>query len=125
MNWVVYIPPGLGSVSKNKNSLVDYAKQQLFGVTHFLDGWRKSKNFNEKNLVFVSSFAVYGENNPDPFHKTNLKPTTELGAALMASEALLHSYAVSYKLNIKILRLRSWFYFHSTVVFRLFYTIFR
>ena len=95
-------------MARNKTSVADFAKKQLFGITHFLDGWRKSKNFNGKNLIFVSSLAVYGEHNPDPCHETSLKPTTELGAALMSSEAILHSYAVSYKLNIKILRLRSW-----------------
>ncbi|KAE9553342.1 hypothetical protein FO519_003455 [Halicephalobus sp. NKZ332] len=107
VNSIVYIPSGLGSISRRKSSIGDYAKKQLFRITHFLDGWRKSKNAQEQTLIFVSSFSVYGKDDVDPSHKTSLKPMTELGAALMASEALLHSYAVSYKLNIKILRLRS------------------
>lgn len=113
---MIYIPSGLGQVIVDKGTIVENAREQLLGITHFLDGWRKSKDFGQKTLIYISSLDVYG-NAKNPNNKTNLKPSTELGAALTASEAILHSYAVSYKLNIKILRLRSKFIFRNSIIF--------
>lgn len=104
-----------------------FARYQLHGITHFLDGWRKSKSSEAKTLIFLSSlevinsskksliaikisFKVYGvskEEENDVSHSSRLKPVTSFGAALAGVEAILHSYAVSYRLNIKILRLPS------------------
>uniref|UniRef100_A0AC34G971 NAD-dependent epimerase/dehydratase domain-containing protein n=1 Tax=Panagrolaimus sp. ES5 TaxID=591445 RepID=A0AC34G971_9BILA len=102
---IIYIPS-----KENSENIIEYARNQLHGITHFLDGWRKSKSPETKTLIFLSSLEVYGvgkEEENDISHLTRLKPVTSFGAALAGIEAILHSYAVSYRLNIKILRLKS------------------
>jgi 3,5-epimerase/4-reductase len=102
---IIYI-----SSKENSENIVEFARNQLHGITHFLDGWRKSKSPETKTFIFLSSLEVYGvgkEEENDMPHTARLKPITSFGAALAGVEAMLHSYAVSYRLNIKILRLQS------------------
>uniref|UniRef100_A0A7E4W9I4 Epimerase domain-containing protein n=1 Tax=Panagrellus redivivus TaxID=6233 RepID=A0A7E4W9I4_PANRE len=103
---VVYVPY---ESTEKKESVVESARRHLITLTHFLDGWRKAENAADKTLVFLSALDVYGpvEGGILPPAEATLKPNTPIGAGLAGAEAMLHSYAVSYRLNIKILRLNS------------------
>ncbi|KAK0424783.1 hypothetical protein QR680_008853 [Steinernema hermaphroditum] len=90
------------NVAKSFADPIANARNNLIGVTHLLDAVRKCPDV--KVLVHVSSGQVY---NPDD-EKTELsylRPTNPAGASQAGCEAMLHSYAMSYRLNIKIVRL--------------------
>uniref|UniRef100_A0AC35FAB8 Uncharacterized protein n=1 Tax=Panagrolaimus sp. PS1159 TaxID=55785 RepID=A0AC35FAB8_9BILA len=62
---IIYIPS-----KENCENIVEFARNQLHGITHFLDGWRKSKSPETKTFIFLSSLEVYGELTKIHFGKT-------------------------------------------------------
>ncbi|CAP38862.2 Protein CBG22228 [Caenorhabditis briggsae] len=77
------------------------AKTLILGITSILDAMRKSTS--PPSLVLISGEEIYGTNNR--VETQPLEPTCFVGAAQMSVEAMVHSYAVSYRIPIVIGRL--------------------
>ncbi|TKR94406.1 hypothetical protein L596_008691 [Steinernema carpocapsae] len=90
------------NIAKSFLDPVANARNNLIGVTHLLDAIRKCPDV--KVIVHVSSAQVYNPDG-DKTELTYLRPTNPAGASQAGCEAMLHSYAMSYRLNIKIARL--------------------
>uniref|UniRef100_A0A1I7WS04 Epimerase domain-containing protein n=1 Tax=Heterorhabditis bacteriophora TaxID=37862 RepID=A0A1I7WS04_HETBA len=83
-------------------SPVKGARNAIQGVTHVLEACRNYKHL--KSYLLVSGQSVYGSNFSQS-ESEPLSPTCIEGAALMGAEAMLHSYVVSYRLPLAIVRL--------------------
>ncbi|CAJ0954931.1 unnamed protein product, partial [Mesorhabditis belari] len=83
-------------------SPIEQAREGISGLTHLMDAIR---HFGElKSFVLVSTQKVYG-NSRIQNEDQSLSPTDFAGATAMSTEAMLHSYVVSYRLPMSIVRL--------------------
>ncbi|KAH7723487.1 Protein Y71G12B.6 [Aphelenchoides avenae] len=113
---VFYFPQGLCDPASQETDPVKSAREITVGVTHLLDAVRKAPSV--KVIVLASSLEVYGPTLSDqsagPLEKTTLRPQSAFAAALMGAESMLHAYAMSYRLNIKIARLPTTVFWSAT-----------
>ncbi|KAH7723485.1 NAD dependent epimerase/dehydratase [Aphelenchoides avenae] len=113
---VFYFPRGLCDPASQETDPVKSAREITVGVTHLLDAVRKAPSV--KVIVLASSLEVYGPTLSDqsagPLEKTTLRPQSAFAAALMGAESMLHAYAMSYRLNIKIARLPTTVFWAAT-----------
>ncbi|KAF1769388.1 hypothetical protein GCK72_001205 [Caenorhabditis remanei] len=93
-----------GSLTTSDVSLepIQGAKKLILGITSVLDAIRKSKS--PPSLVLISGEEVYGSS-VNRVETQPLEPITFVGSAQMSVEAMVHSYAVSYRIPIVIGRL--------------------
>ncbi|EFO84660.1 hypothetical protein CRE_03894 [Caenorhabditis remanei] len=93
-----------GSLTTSDVSLepIQGAKKLILGITSVLDAIRKSKS--PPSLVLISGEEVYGSS-VNRVETQPLEPITFVGSAQMSVEAMVHSYAVSYRIPIVVGRL--------------------
>lgn len=93
-----------GSLTTSDVSLepLQGAKKLILGITSILDAIRKSTS--PPSLVLISGEEVYGSS-VNRIETQPLEPVTFVGSAQMSVEAMVHSYAVSYRIPIVIGRL--------------------
>ncbi|VDN05501.1 unnamed protein product [Thelazia callipaeda] len=80
----------------------DCFRQTLSTLTQFLEVLRHYKSLSK--FILISSEEVYGKQKPRT-ETTATKPGTLKGAAISACEAVLHSYFISYRIPMNIVRL--------------------
>uniref|UniRef100_A0A1I7T0T4 NAD(P)-bd_dom domain-containing protein n=1 Tax=Caenorhabditis tropicalis TaxID=1561998 RepID=A0A1I7T0T4_9PELO len=71
------------------------ARKLLLGITSVLDAIRKS--ISPPSLILISGEDVYG-NSENRVETEPLQPINFVGSAQMSVEAMVHSYAVSYRI---------------------------
>ncbi|CAD6197260.1 unnamed protein product [Caenorhabditis auriculariae] len=87
-----------------KSAPLEAAQKLLLGITSVLDAVRKSGRIEK--FVLISGEEVYG-NNERKVEDEPLTPVDFVGSAQMSVEAMVHSYAVSYRTPTVIARLSS------------------
>jgi dTDP-D-glucose 4,6-dehydratase len=98
---VLYFPRGLCDSLCQEKDPVKSANEIVLGVTHLLEAIRKCPTV--KCFVQLSTLEVCGPHLSDQQYGKR-QPQTAFASALMGAEAMIHAYAMSYRINSKIAR---------------------